>query len=117
MATPEQSPGSVRKSPLASGISAETERLLGCLLTPKDSITNNTKPSVEWKNRVHTATGASSKTGSEHSGASNVRLVVCMAACTATYTQPGHMDVLADFHTRDASVSSSIYPEQATRRC
>ncbi|KAL0051057.1 hypothetical protein WJX82_001206 [Trebouxia sp. C0006] len=72
MATPEQSPGSVHKSPLASGISAETERLLGCLLTPKDTTSNTAKPSVEWKSRVHTATGASSKTASEHSGASNV---------------------------------------------
>ncbi|DBA81919.1 TPA: hypothetical protein ACH3X1_007632 [Trebouxia sp. C0004] len=72
MATPEQSPGSVHKSCLASGISAETERLLGCLLTPKDSVNNTTKPSLEWKSRVHTATGASSKTGSEHSDVSNV---------------------------------------------
>ena len=72
MATPEQTRDSAHKSPLASGISAETERLLGCLLTPKESTSSTAGPVHKWKSRVHTAASTSTKSGSEHSGASLV---------------------------------------------
>ncbi len=80
MASPKQLPDSVQKTPLAPEIFAETKRLLGCLLTPKDSTSGHSGAGHKLRNHVNTATGVSSHTGSEHSGASNVGLVATQFA-------------------------------------
>ena len=76
MASPKQPATRAQNTPLHSEISAETERLLGCLLTPKDSVVSNVSSSHKRKSAVHAPAGAASNTASEHSAASNVRSLV-----------------------------------------
>ena len=76
MASPQPAANRAQNTPLHSEISAETERLLGCLLTPKDSTVSNTSLSHRRKSAVHGPVGPASNTVSEHSAASNVRSFV-----------------------------------------
>ena len=72
MASPEQPADVVQQTPLQTEISAETERLLGCLCTPKDSTISNASRSGRWRGWGGTA-GLSSNTATGQSVMSNVR--------------------------------------------
>ena len=72
MASLEQPTDTVQQTRLHPEISAETERLLGCLCTPKDSTISNASRSGRWRGGVGAA-GLSANTVSGQSVTSDVR--------------------------------------------
>ena len=79
MASPRPSVNKAQTAPLQPEISAETERLLGCLLTPQDSTISNASHSHRWHSAVH---GVADASASEHSAALDVGVKYCWFLAT-----------------------------------